>query len=73
MAKRKSKHQRKFGTVMREFYADKLRSSSGHDVTDPQQAKAIAHSEARKAQERKRFRRRTFRGRRRLRPPLKRR
>ena len=36
----------KFAMVMREFYAGKLRSSSGELVTDPDQAKAIAASEA---------------------------
>ena len=35
----------KFGTVMKEFYEGKLKSSSGEKVTDPQQAKAIAYSE----------------------------
>ena len=35
----------KFATVMKEFYAGKLKSSSGEKVTDPQQAKAIAYSE----------------------------
>ena len=36
----------KFATVMKEFYAGKLKSSSGEKVTDPQQAKAIAYSES---------------------------
>lgn len=42
--------QEKVGTVMREFYHHKLRSGSGHKVTDVQQAKAIAMSEGRRAQ-----------------------
>lgn len=39
----------KFGKVMREFKKGTLKSSSGKKVTDPQQAKAIAASEARRA------------------------
>jgi hypothetical protein len=38
--------QRKASTVMREFHAGKLKSSSGQKVTSPAQAKAIAMSES---------------------------
>lgn len=41
-----SKKQSKVGTVMREFKAGKLKSSSGSKVTNPKQAVAIAMSEA---------------------------
>lgn len=37
----------KVGKVMKEYYAGKLKSSSGADVKDVSQAKAIALSEAR--------------------------
>lgn len=39
----------KIGSVLREFRAGKLKSSSGETVTDPEQALAIAISEAREA------------------------
>ncbi len=42
----------KTSVVMREFYAGTLRSSSGDLVTDPAQAKAIAMSEGRAAEDR---------------------
>jgi hypothetical protein len=35
---------------MREFEEGKLKSSSGETVTDPAQAKAIAYSESKKAE-----------------------
>jgi hypothetical protein len=44
------KGQRKVSRVMSEFYEGELRSSSGRKVTDPQQAKAIAMSEGRRAE-----------------------
>jgi len=56
--------------VMRAFYEDDLRSSSGETVTEPEQAQAIAMSEAR-AGESRGFRMRTWKGRRRMRPVLK--
>lgn len=40
----------KFAYVMREFDEGKLKSSSGETVTDPEQAKAIAYSESKKAE-----------------------
>jgi hypothetical protein len=43
---KKAKGQAKVGTVMREFKAGKLKSSSGSKVTNPKQAVAIAMSEA---------------------------
>jgi hypothetical protein len=44
--KKKTKAQKKIGTVMREYSKGKLKSSSGQKVTKPAQAKAIAMSEA---------------------------
>lgn len=44
-----SAHDDKVAKVMREFYAGTLKSSDGSSVTDEQQAKAIAESEARAA------------------------
>jgi len=41
-----TKGQKKIRTVMREFKAKKLKSSSGQKVTNPKQAIAIALSEA---------------------------
>lgn len=38
----------KFATVMREFWRGTLHSGDGRIVTDVEQAKAIAYSEARK-------------------------
>lgn len=58
--------------VMKEFYKGKLRSKSGQNVTDIEQAKAIAMSEGRSAESRG-VSKRTFKGRRRIRPKLKRR
>jgi len=40
----------KFAYVMREFEEGKLKSSSGDIVTNPEQAKAIAYSESKKAE-----------------------
>ena len=40
----------KFAYVMREFKEGKLKSSSGETVTDPAQAKAIAYSESKRAE-----------------------
>lgn len=40
----------KFSYVMREFDEGKLKSSSGETVTNPEQAKAIAYSESKKAE-----------------------
>lgn len=42
----KQKMQRKVASVMREFKAGKLKSSSGDKVTSQKQAVAIAMSEA---------------------------
>jgi hypothetical protein len=44
--KKKTKAQKKIGTVMREFKKGKLKSSSGQKVTNPKQAIAISLSEA---------------------------
>lgn len=50
-------YKRKFARVMREAFEGKLRSGkSGTKVTSAQQAKAIAHSEALKADNRGRKR-----------------
>lgn len=46
---KKPESKKKIETVMHEFKAGKLKSSSGKLVKDPAQAKAIAMSEARKA------------------------
>lgn len=57
MAKKKEgTHEKKISKVMQEFEEGKLRSGSkkGPKVTSPQQAKAIALSEARKDVKRKR-------------------
>ena len=54
--KTKAGKQTKVSKVMREFHAGTLKSSSGHKVTKPSQAKAIAMSES--GQSKKRFRRR---------------
>lgn len=52
MARKKTpntkKTQRKVATVMKEFHAGKLKSSSGKKVTNPKQAAAIGYSEARR-------------------------
>lgn len=45
---RRRKQRKKFRAVMREFEKGNLRSSSGEKVTDPDQAQAIAFSEARR-------------------------
>jgi hypothetical protein len=42
----KDKMQQKVKKVMREYKTGKLRSSSGQQVTEPRQARAIAMSEA---------------------------
>jgi len=60
----------KVRTVLHEFKVGKLRSSSGQKVKSRKQAIAIALSEGRR---KGRTRRRTSRGRTRMRPPLKRR
>lgn len=54
-------------TVMKEFHAGKLRSSAGTPVTSEDQAQAIAMSEGRAAEKEGR-KRRTWRGRTRMRP-----
>ena len=56
--------------VMREFFAGKLRDSHGNKVTSIEQAKAIAMSEARAA-EASGVVKRTFLGRKRIRPRKK--
>jgi hypothetical protein len=43
---KKPAKQAKVGTVMKEFKAGKLKSSSGQKVVNPKQAVAIAMSEA---------------------------
>ena len=48
--------EKKFGHVMREFDRGELKSSSGETVTNPEQAKAIAYSEAEKVDNLKRAR-----------------
>ena len=48
--------EKKFGHVMREFFSGELKSSSGETVTNPEQAKAIAYSEAEKVDNLKRAR-----------------
>jgi len=45
---RKSCTQNKVAVVMREYHTGKLKLPSGKPVTSPEQAKAIAFSEARK-------------------------
>ena len=62
--------QKHAGKVMELFHEGKLRSSSGETVTDEQQAKAIAMSEGRAVEERGK-KMRQWRGRRRMRPVLK--
>ncbi len=49
MAKYSKKAQEKIGEVMREFKEGKLKSSSGHKVTERDQAIAIGISEAEQA------------------------
>jgi hypothetical protein len=46
MKTKKTKAEKKISTVMNEFKAGKLNSSSGAKVTKPKQAVAIALSEA---------------------------
>ena len=48
--KNSNSEDEKFAYVMREFKEGKLKSSSGETVTDPEQAKAIAYSESKKAE-----------------------
>ena len=62
--------KRMVSKVMRAFHEGDLKSSSGENVTNPEQAKAIAMSEGRAAEERG-VKRRTWHGRTRLRPVLK--
>lgn len=52
--KKPDKKQEKFGKVMKEFYAGKLKSSSGAKVTSRAQAAAIAASESGMPPKRKR-------------------
>lgn len=49
----KAKMQRKVKTVMREYKAGKLKSSSGDKVTSQKQAVAIAMSEVRQVAKKK--------------------
>lgn len=79
MAKRKIKRRKlkkggigaKMATkVMKTFYAGKLRGKDGSVVTDVAQAKAIAMSEGRAAEKRG-VAKRTWKGRTRIRPKLK--
>lgn len=56
--------------VMEEFHAGKLRSKSGERVTSIRQAKAIAMSEGRAAEKRG-VKKRTWKGKTRIRPKLK--
>ena len=61
------KGQQQAAVVMKTFKDGKLRSSSGKTVTDPEQARAIAMSEGRAAEERG-TEKREWRGRERIRP-----
>jgi hypothetical protein len=56
--------------VMRTFYRHKLRDPGGHTITDVKRAKAVAHQEEEAAKERG-TEIRTFKGRTRRRPKLK--
>jgi len=49
MAKYGSKSHKKMEDTMHEFKRGELKSGSGHKVTNPRQAKAIALSETREA------------------------
>jgi hypothetical protein len=62
--------RRQVSRVMKVFSRHRLRSSSGETVTNPEQAKAIAMSEGRAAEQRG-VKKRSWHGRSRLRPPLK--
>lgn len=73
--KRKKLKKSRIGTkqaarVMKEFHAGKLRSKSGKKVTSLKQAEAIAMSEGRAAEKRG-TKRRTWKGKTRVRPKLK--
>ena len=50
---KKTKAQKKIGTVMREFSKGKLKSSSGQKVTSRKQATAIAMAESGMAKKKK--------------------
>ncbi|MDX1555813.1 MAG: hypothetical protein R3212_07295 [Xanthomonadales bacterium] len=49
----KAAKRRKAAKVMREYHAGELRSGSGHKVTSPAQAKAIAMSESGQSKKRR--------------------
>ena len=51
--KKKTKAQKKIGTVMREFKKGKLKSSSGQKVKNQKQAVAIAMAESGMAKKKK--------------------
>lgn len=72
MARRKKAGDRQASIVMRTFARGRLRTPQGKTVTKPSQAKAIAMSEKRAAEERG-VSRRTFKGRTRMRPRRKKR
>lgn len=59
-----------FDVVLHTFHTKKLRSRDGQTVTDPLQAQAIAFSEGRAAEKRGTSKR-TWKGRNRIRPNLK--
>ena len=59
-----------FAIVMHTFHTKKLRGRDGQTITDPAQAEAIAFSEGRAAEKRGTSKR-TWRGRERIRPRLK--
>jgi hypothetical protein len=62
--------RKQVSTVMRVFAKKRLRSSSGETVTNPAQAKAIALEEGRSAEKRG-VKKRSWMGRSRIRPILK--
>lgn len=72
MAKRKKVGDRQSSIVMKTFNRGRLRTPQGKTVTNPEQARAIAMSEKRAASSRG-VSRRTFKGRTRIRPKLKKR
>ena len=55
--KTKAGKRRKAAKVMREYHEGELYSSSGHKVTKPSQAKAIAMSESGQSRKRKKGKR----------------
>jgi chorismate mutase len=68
--KKQSVGDKQASIVMKTFAAGKLRDRSGKTITDPKRAKAVAMSEKRAA-EKHGVSERTFKGRTRIRPKLK--